>query len=51
MGPEAQMLHFAKEDMNLKRKLFQQLEKSDAAFNENLANVSRTMEVIGNAMQ
>ena len=45
------MLHFAKEDMNLERKLAEQLEKSDAAFNKNIAKVSRTMEVIGNVMQ
>ena len=48
MGPEAHMLHFAKEDMNLKRKLVEQLEKSDAAFNEKIAIVSRAMEVLGN---
>ena len=39
MGPEAQMPHFAKEDMNLKRKLVEQLEKSDAAFNGNIAKL------------
>ena len=47
MGPETQMLHFAKDDMNLKRKLVEQLKKSDTAFNE----ASRTMAVIGNVMQ
>ena len=51
MGAETQMLHFVKEDMNVKRKLGEQLGKSDAAFNKNIAKVSRTMEVIGNAMQ
>lgn len=35
MGPEAEMLHLAKEDMNLNRKLVEQLEKADAAFSEN----------------
>ena len=43
MGPETQMLHFAKDDMNLKRKLVEQLKKSDTAFNE----ASRTMEALG----
>ena len=37
MGAESQMLQFAKEDLNLKRKLLEQLEKSDADFNHNIA--------------
>ena len=51
MGPEAPMLHFAKRDMNLKRKLVEQFEKYDVAFNENMAKISQTMEVIGNVME
>ena len=31
--------------------LVEQLQKSDVAFNENIAKVSRTMKVIGNLMQ
>ena len=34
MGAESQMLQFAKEDLNLKRKLLEQLEKSDTDFNQ-----------------
>ena len=34
MGAESQMLQFAKEDLNLKRKLLKQSEKSDADFNQ-----------------
>ena len=43
MGPEAQML---KEEMNLNRKLVEQLEKSDVAFNENIAKVRQTYTII-----
>lgn len=50
IGPEAQLSHFAIEDMSLKRKLFEQLEKSDAAFNESIAKVNRIMEVIWTMM-
>ena len=50
-GVHTMMLHFAKEDLNLKRTLVEQLEKSDADFNENIAEVSQAMEVIGNVMQ
>ena len=51
MGAESQMLQFAKEDLNLKRKLLEQLEKSDADFNQNIAKVGRTMDTISNVMQ
>ena len=37
MGTESQILQFAKEDLNLKRKLLEQLEKSGADFNHNIA--------------
>ena len=36
MGAESQMLQFAKEDLNLKTKLLEQLEKPDADFNQNI---------------
>ena len=51
MGAESQMLQFAKEDLNLKRKLLEQLEKLDADFNQNIAKVGRTMDTISNVMQ
>ena len=51
MGAEFQMLQFAKEDLNLKRKLLEQLEKLDADFNQNIAKVGHTMDTISNVMQ
>ena len=45
------MLQFAKEDLNLKRKLLEQLEKSDTDFNQNIAKVGCTMDTISNVMQ
>ena len=51
MGAESQMVQFAKEDLNLKRRLLEQLEKSDADFNQNIAKVGRTMDTISNVMQ
>ena len=45
------MLHFAKEDLILKKKLLEQLEKSDADFNESIAKVGRTMDSISNVVQ
>ena len=51
MGAEFQMLQFAKEDLNLKRKLLEQLEKLDADFNQNIAKVGRTMDTISNVTQ
>ena len=42
---------FCKRGHEPKEKLAEQLEKSDAAFNENIVKVSFTMEVIGNVMQ
>ena len=45
------MLQFAKEDLNLKRELLEQLEKSCADFNQNIAKVRRTMDTISNMMQ
>ena len=51
MGAEFQMPQFAKGDLNLKRKLLEQLEKSDADFNQNIAKVGFTMDTISNIMQ
>ena len=51
MGAESQVLQFAKEDLNLKRKLLEQLEKLDADFNQNIAKVGRTMDTISNVTQ
>ena len=45
------MPQFAKGDLNLKRKLLEQLEKSDADFNQNIAKVGFTMDTISNIMQ
>ena len=46
MGAESQMIQFAKEDLNLKRRLLEQLEKSDTDFNQNITKVGRTMDTI-----
>ena len=44
MGAESQMIQFAKEDLNLKRRLLEQLEKSDIDFNQNITKVGRTVD-------
>ena len=46
MGAESQMIQFAKKDLNLKRRLLEQLEKSDTDFNQNITKVGRTMDTI-----
>ena len=51
MGAESQMLQFAKEDLNLKKELLEQLENSDADFNQNITKVGHTMDTISNVMQ
>ena len=51
MDAESQMLQFAEEDLNLKRKLLEQLRKSDANFNQNIARAGRTVNTISNVMQ
>ena len=45
------MLQFAKENLNLKRKVLEQLEKSDVDFNQSIAKIGRNMETINNVMQ
>ena len=45
------MLEFAKEDLNLERKVLKQLGKSDVDFNQNIAKIWRNMETISNVMQ
>ena len=44
MGAKSQMIQFAKEDLNLKRRLLEQLEKSDIDFNQNITKVGRTVD-------
>ena len=41
MGAKSQMLQFAKEDLNLKRKYLEQLETSDAVFCQNIPKAER----------
>ena len=41
MGAKFQMLQFAKEDLNLKRKCLEQLETSDAVFCQNIPKAER----------
>ena len=50
METDSQMLHSAKEELNQKLKLEEQLKKSDPKLNENIAKIGRTMEAIGNVM-
>ena len=49
--PEKRKLNFAEEDIQLKRKLIERIDKSDQEFKENLERINRTMENIGHSVQ
>ena len=50
-GSGTQMLNIAKEELSLKRKLVEKLDKSDEEFRASMEKVNKTMENIGNAIQ
>ena len=49
--PEKRKLNYAEEDIQLKRKLIERIDKSDQEFKENLERINRTMENIGHSVQ
>ena len=51
LNSEKQLLHYAKEEINLKRKLIEKLEKSDKEFNESFKEVSKSMKDIGGSIK
>ena len=48
---ETQMLNCSKEDLNLKRKMACDMEKSDAELSETINKVNKTMESIGDSIK
>ena len=51
LSAESQMHQLAEKNLNLKRKLLEQLEKCDVDFSQNIAKDGRTMDTISNMMQ
>ena len=51
VGPDTQLLQCAKEDLNLKRKMIEKMEKADEELNNNIAKVSKTLDGIGEVMK
>ena len=51
LSVDAQLLNVAKEELTLKRKLFESFEKDDTEFKEGMAKMSKTMESIGVSIQ
>ena len=49
--PEKRKLNYTEEDIQLKRKLIERMDKSDQEFQENLERINRTMENIGHSVQ
>ena len=49
--PEKRKLNYAEEDIQLKRKLIERMDRSDQEFQENLERINRTMENIGHSVQ
>ena len=49
--PEKRKLNYAEEDIQLKRKLIERMDKSDLEFQENLERINKTMENIGHSVQ
>ena len=49
-GAEAQMLQCYKEDLNLKRKMIENMEASEENFKQCISKVSKTIEGIGTAI-
>lgn len=48
---ETQMLNCAKDDLNLKRKMAENMEKSDTELSETIKKVNKTMESIGQSIK
>ena len=49
--PEKRKLNYVEEDIQLKRKLIERIDKSDQEFKENLERINRTMENVGHSVQ
>ena len=49
--PEKRKLNYAEEDIQLKRKLIERMDKSDLEFQENLERINKTIENIGHSVQ
>ena len=48
---EKEKLNYTEQDIQLKRKLIERMDKSDQEFQENLERINRTMENIGHSVQ
>ena len=51
VGPDTQLLQFAKEDLTLKIKMIEKMEKADEKLNNNIAKVNKTLDGIGEIMK
>ena len=51
VGPGTQLFQWAKEDLNLKRKMIEKMEKADEELNNNITKVSKTLDGIGEVMK
>ena len=51
VGPDTQLLQYAKEDLNLKRKMIEKMEKANEELNNNIAKVNKTLDGIGEVMK
>ena len=47
---EAQFLNYAKEDLDLKRKLIDRLDKEDSEFKESMTRMNKRMETVGESI-
>ena len=47
---DAQFLNYAKEDLELKRKLLDRLDKEDSDFKESMTKINKTMETVGESI-
>ena len=47
---DAQFLNYAKEDLELKRKLLDRLDKEDSDFKEGMTKINKTMETVGESI-
>ena len=47
---DAQFLNYAKEDLQLKRKLLDRLDKEDSDFKESMTKINKTMETVGESI-
>ena len=51
VDPDTQLLQCAKEDLNLKRKMIEKMEKANEELNNNIAKVNKTLDGIGEVMK